>query len=183
MLKQYLISFFVFCAVLTFVLGMYIAIKEWVSNRGRIRTRLATPNLGVTSEAKLSDIRQSRSLTRDGNYATPLVSLNQLILQSGTRLGLSGVIFVALACAALCYFIAYLTGFDPLLRIVGAITCGIGLPVIVLRAMREGRQRRFEEQLPEAIDTIVRSLKAGQATSVAISSVARQLPDPIRAEI
>ena len=48
--------------------------------------------------------------------------------------------------------------------------------------MRDGRQRRFEEQLPEAIDTLVRSLKAGHAISVAISRVCQHMPDPIGSE-
>ena len=56
------------------------------------------------------------------------------------------------------------------------------MPFTVLRAMRDGRQRKFEEQLPEAIDTLVRGLKAGHAVSVAVSSVGKNLPDPIGAE-
>ncbi len=183
MMNHNLVSFFVFCTILTFVLGMYIAIREWAAGRGRIRSRLTAQNEGsMTSEAELLDIRRSRGLTREGYYATPLVSLNKLILQSGTRLRLPGVVFVALACAAASYLIASLAGFGLWVRILSAIACGIGLPFIVLRAMREGRQRRFEEQLPEAIDTIVRGLKAGHSISVAISAVSRHLPDPICAE-
>jgi len=178
-----LASFFVFCTILTLVLAMYIAIKGWVAGRGRIRSRMSAQNeKPITSEAELLDIRRSRSLTREGNYAAPLVSLNKLILQSGTRFGLSGVAFFALVCAASSYLIASLAGFDLWVRILCVINCGIGLPVIVLRAMREGRLRRFEEQLPEAIDTIVRSLKAGHAIPVAISAVSRHMPDPIGTE-
>ncbi len=183
MLKQNLVTLLIFCTVLMLVLGTYIAIKERVAYRGRIRARLVTPNdERVASEAELTTIRQSRSLTRDGDYATPLVALNRLILQSGTRLGFPGLIAVALACAAASFSIVYFAGLSFIVGIPAAIASGIGLPVIALRAMREGRQRRFEEQLPEAINSIVRGLKAGHAISVAISSVPRHLPDPIGAE-
>ncbi len=183
MMSHNLVSLFVFCAILTLVLAMYIVIKEWSASRGRIKSRLtAQDEDSIKSEAELLDIRRSRSLTREGDYATSLVSLNKLILQSGTRWGLSGVIFMSLACAATAYLVASFTGFNVLTRILCAIACGIGLPVLVLRAMRDGRRRRFEEQLPEAIDTIVRSLKAGHSISVAISNVSRHMPDPIGAE-
>jgi len=40
----------------------------------------------------------------------------------------------------------------------------------------------FGSQLPEAIDLITRSLKAGHPVPVAISMVAREMPDPIGTE-
>jgi tight adherence protein B len=183
MLKQNLISFVVFCSTLAFVLGIYLAAKDWVARRGRIRSRLITADeKRITSEAKLFDYRQSRSLTRDGGYASPLISLNKLILQSGTTLGFSGLVFAALACAAVSYAIAYLAGFALFMRLLAAIACGIALPIMLLLAMRNRRHHRFEEQLPEAIDTIVRSLRAGHTISMAISTVSKHLPDPIGAE-
>lgn len=183
MLTQNLATFFVFCAILTLVLAMYIGIRGWAAGRGQIRSRLTARNeQRVTSEADLRDIRRSRSLTREGDYATPLISLNKLILQSGTRLGLPGIIFAGLACAAAAYIITSFAELSILIRALGAIACGIGLPIIVLRAMREGRLSRFEEQLPEAMDTIVRGLRAGHAISVAISAVSQHMPDPIGVE-
>ena len=41
---------------------------------------------------------------------------------------------------------------------------------------------RFEEHLPEAIDIMVRSLRAGHPVPVAVAMVARELPDPIGSE-
>jgi tight adherence protein B len=183
MLTHNLASIFVFCTVLTLVLATYIAIREWVVGRGRIRTRLTAQNKkGMASEAELLGIRRSRSLTREGHYATPFFSLHSLILQSGTRFGLSGIVLAGLACCAAAYVITYFAGLSVYIQPLCAIACGIGLPLLVLRAMREGRLRLFEEQLPEAIDTIVRSLKAGHAIPSAISAVSGQLPDPIGTE-
>ena len=177
------VTLFVFCAILTLILSLYIVIKEWSASRGRIRSRLTGQDEDrIKSEAELLDIRRSRSLTREGDYSTPFLSVNKLILQSGIRWGLSGVIFMALACAAAAYLAASFAGMNLLMRILCAIASGIGLPVIVLRSLRDGRRRRFEEQLPEAIDTMVRSLKAGHAISVAISAVSRHMPDPIGGE-
>ncbi len=183
MLNLNLASLLVFCAILFFLLGLHIAIRDKIAYRGRIGTRLTPASEDrIFSEAELSDIRQRRSLTREGHYATPLIYLNKLILQSGARIGLSGVALSALACAAAAGCIAFLAGAGAFLCALAAVATGVGLPIVVLRAMRDGRQRRFEEQLPEAIDTIVRSLKAGHALSLAIVTVSRHLPDPIAAE-
>ncbi len=136
----------------------------------------------VGPEAKLTSIRQARTLSAEGHYAISLVTLNRLILQSGTRLGLTGLIAAAIACVCASFFAAYLSGVSLLLCVPLAFICGICLPLILLRAMREGRQRKFEEQLPEAIDTLVRGLRAGHAIPVAVSSVGKNLPDPIGSE-
>jgi tight adherence protein B len=75
-----------------------------------------------------------------------------------------------------------IAGFDWLLAIPAAFGAGIGLPLIVLRSLRQSRRNKFEEQLPEAVDTMVRSLKAGHPLPVAISMVAREMEDPIGTE-
>ena len=53
---------------------------------------------------------------------------------------------------------------------------------IVLRFLRKRRHKLFGMQLPEALELITRSLKAGHPVPVAISMVAREMPDPIGTE-
>ena len=47
---------------------------------------------------------------------------------------------------------------------------------------KKRRHKRFGIQLPEALELITRSLKAGHPVPVAISMVAREMPDPIGTE-
>jgi len=181
--RQTLISALIFIACLLFLMGLYIAIREQIVYRGRIRSRLRTPKAaGVASEADLSDFRQSRGLSDDGRYATSLVSLNELILQSGATWGIPGVIAFASACGGAAFFALYAAGGSLFACIPLSIACAIGVPFAVLRAMRDGRQRKFEEQLPDAIETVIRGLKAGHSVSVAISSVGKNMPEPAGAE-
>jgi tight adherence protein B len=63
-----------------------------------------------------------------------------------------------------------------------ALGAGILLPFIVLKFMRRRRLRKFDAQFPDAIDIIVRSLRAGHPVPIAISTVARELPDPVGSE-
>src|SRR5690606_28003604 len=53
---------------------------------------------------------------------------------------------------------------------------------MALRFMRSRRHKLFGIQLPEALELITRSLKAGHPVPVAISMVAREMPDSIGTE-
>ncbi len=181
--QQALITGLIFVAFLLFLLGLYIAIREQIVYRGRIRSRIHTPKApGIASEDELSNIRLSRSLSADGRYATPFIPFNKLILQSGTSWGIPGVLAFALACGGAAFFATYATGGSLLIAMPVSLGSGAGVPYAILRALRDGRQRKFEEQLPEAIDTVIRGLRAGHAVPVAISSVGKNMPDPVGAE-
>jgi tight adherence protein B len=56
------------------------------------------------------------------------------------------------------------------------------LPLLILRRACNKRILKFASQLPDALDMIVRSLRAGHPASVAIGLVAREMPDPLGTE-
>jgi tight adherence protein B len=56
------------------------------------------------------------------------------------------------------------------------------LPFVVLKFMRRRRLRNFGAQFADAVDIIVRSLRAGHPVPIAISTVSRELPDPVGSE-
>lgn len=56
------------------------------------------------------------------------------------------------------------------------------LPLFYVIRSKNKRLAKFEEQLPEAIDTICRSLKAGHAFTSAFTLVGEELADPIATE-
>jgi tight adherence protein B len=59
---------------------------------------------------------------------------------------------------------------------------GGGLPWVVPLAARERRSRKLSEQLPEAVDMMARSLRAGHALTSAFELVAKEMPEPIAVE-
>jgi tight adherence protein B len=56
------------------------------------------------------------------------------------------------------------------------------VPYLGLHFLRRRRHRKFGEQFPDAIDIIVRSLRAGHPIPVAVSMVAREIKDPVGTE-
>ena len=63
-----------------------------------------------------------------------------------------------------------------------ALFSAIIAPYLFLRIKRGRRRKAFAAQFPDAIDIIVRSLRAGHPVPIAISMVGRELPDPIGSE-
>ena len=66
--------------------------------------------------------------------------------------------------------------------LLGALFSGLFLPYFTLRVLRGRRQKKFGSQFPDAIDIIVRSLRAGHPVPIAIAMVGREMPDPIGSE-
>jgi tight adherence protein B len=56
------------------------------------------------------------------------------------------------------------------------------LPYVYLRQKKNRRVQAFEELLPEALDMIVNSLRAGFTFELAMKMVAQEIPDPIGIE-
>ena len=59
---------------------------------------------------------------------------------------------------------------------------GVAGPLLVLILSRSRRLKEMTRQLPDAIDIVVRSLRAGHPVSTSITMVAREMRDPIATE-
>lgn len=127
------------------------------------------------------DLRRDRGLTLGGAYQLPVIWLNRLILQSGLTVGTTkigfGALLLAIGGAAVGYFVI-----DWRYAIGGFFGGGIVLPILALMYLRQKRKNKFTDQFAEAIDIIVRSLRAGHPVPAAIRLAARELPDPIGTE-
>jgi len=178
-----LVPILVFISVLLSITAGYLMLSTQRSQRQSVSRRLGVGGDSVdTTQGELQRILRARSLSAEGHYSLPVISLNQLILQSGVTVGIQGVLFAMAFLTAGAYFIISIMQGSLLISIFGALAVGLGFPVIILRNMRQARQRRFEEQLPEAIDVIVRGLRAGHAIPVALGTVGRQMQDPLGGE-
>ncbi|MDP3181834.1 MAG: type II secretion system F family protein [Desulfobaccales bacterium] len=65
--------------------------------------------------------------------------------------------------------------------LVGGVV-GLVVPYRILVSKRRRRVKQFEKQLPDALDLLVRGLKAGYAFTVGLQMAANEMPDPIGIE-
>ncbi len=86
---------------------------------------------------------------------------------------------IAAAVAAL---LALLLGL-PLYVVLGlAFVAGVGLPRWLLSYLKKKREARFIAELPNAIDVIVRGVKAGLPLNDCIRVIASETQDPVKSE-
>jgi tight adherence protein B len=109
-------------------------------------------------------------------------NMELLIIQSGIRLTGPKLTMILAVTAMISYFIVqYLTGFVSLAAPLAIILAG-ALMYLFLTMARRRRIAAFSEQLPDALDVIVRGLRAGHPFRVSLALVAREMPDPIGSE-
>ncbi|MEO1641240.1 MAG: type II secretion system F family protein, partial [Pseudomonadota bacterium] len=87
---------------------------------------------------------------------------------------LSGVSFMLLTV---------LTSVSPTVRILVAVLMGVGSVYVWIASKAKKRMNMINEQLPEAVELMVRSLRVGHPFSNAINIVANEVPDPLGTEM
>jgi tight adherence protein B len=130
----------------------------------------------------LIELRRERGLTGGGNYRLDLVSLNRLVLQSGLTIGFARLFIIIGIVTVAAFSLTWIFRDSLLQALLAALFSATVLPYFVLRMLRARRQKKFSAQFPDALDIIVRSLRAGHPVPIAIAMVGREMPDPIGSE-
>ncbi len=162
--------------------GCYLLLHTRSSYRKNINRRLRVMEEKPDRESVLVQLRRERGLTSGGEYRLPLINLNKLVLQSGLSIGFGRLILFILIGMAATFGGTMAFDHAILHATLAAALSGTILPLLVLHFLRSRRQKKFGAQFPDAIDIIVRSLRAGHPVPIAISMVARELPDPVGTE-
>lgn len=107
-------------------------------------------------------------------------SIRQKLLASGTNMTLGDYAFVSISLAVAVAFLLYLIlDMAPGVALGGSLLVGIGLPNVWVGWRAKKRGRKFNLLFPEAVDLIVRALRAGLPVQEAIGNVARDIKEPV----
>ena len=161
--------------------ALYLTVHHATDHRRRVNRRLARLD-GVAGREQASiQLKRERGHDASGAFILWLSWLNRLVAQSGVTWGVNRLLLAAAGCGAASAALAlpYHTSYQAPLAALGG---GVGLPLLALLWLRRRRRRKFTDQFAEAIDMIVRSLRAGHPVPSAIRMVARSMPDPIGSE-
>ncbi len=169
-------------SVAMFVEGIYLLFYNQASYRKNINRRLKVIENKPDRESVLVQLRRERGLTGTGEYRLPLVNFNQLVLQSGLTFGIGKLVLVIVAGMIVAFGATLMFYGSATYATIAAVLSGTVLPIVVLKFLRGRRQKKFSSQFPDAIDIIVRSLRAGHPVPVALTMVSRELPDPVGSE-
>jgi tight adherence protein B len=175
--ELWIVSGVVCACVMLAVIASYRLAVGAQSYRNAINRRL-TARVGAKS---IDILRQERGLASFDHPS--LEGVNEFLAQTGLRLS---VLALGLWTAALCVGVAVaLTPFLSQLWMAAAIGLIVGGSGVVsyLSIVRGRRIDRFTAQLPDALNIIVRSLRIGHPFVSAIGLAAREMRDPIAAEL
>lgn len=184
MLFQPLIYAFIFIGVFLMVEGVYLLIYgKTLKREAKVNRRLVLLQQGRDTEEVLNILRHEREgsernerlpvigpLVEMARHAAITISVTQIIL---SLVGLVVVSFLLLT---------FFTGAVIQIRIVVALVTGYAAFYIWLRGKAKKRIALFEEQLPDALDLMVRSLRVGHPITAAIGIVSQEMPDPLGTE-
>ena len=110
------------------------------------------------------------------------IPLSSRLSQAGLDLSPQKFMIISAVLAAACFAMAMLAG-GGLLGAAGlAFAGGFGLPRWTLSFLKKRREKNFLKALPDAVDVIVRGIKAGLPLFESIKVVATDAPEPLKSE-
>src|SRR5712691_235051 len=145
-----------------------------------INRRLALTQQLSNPTAVLEALRQERGF---GDFKNPILSrLNDFLVQTGLTIDRNVLALVTFGLGGLLFLVLSLKLGFGLMSLGIAPTAAVLLVFLFLRRKRNQRIARFSEQLPDALDVIVRGVRVEHPFSTALSMVAKEMPDPIGTE-
>lgn len=162
--------------------AVYLAASRKSSRDKTINRRMRILSDDESNSEALQNLLEERGLSKQGDYTFGIIALNRLYTQSGVSRRPIEFVAIYLSIGIVLSVILWLFRYNLVTISACLFLVLIVLPILHLRRARKRRIRAIETQLPNALDMIVRSLRAGHPTSVAAGLVAREMPDPIGTE-
>ena len=183
------IAIVIACGVTATFVALYVVFSGFFAER-RLNDRLEDLEDRTRSGKRTLQMATLRRVEKQGRLPTldkllwqwfPNASKVRLKLQSsGMNMTLGDFAFASIAIAVGVAFLFYLfLDLPPGMVLVVALLFGIGVPNLVVGFKAKKRGRNLNLLFPEAVDLMVRALRAGLPVQEAIGNVARDIKDPV----
>ncbi|MFX0543212.1 type II secretion system F family protein [Roseovarius sp. S4756] len=174
----------IFIGVLVLVEGIYLTVfGKSISLNNRVNRRLEMLDKGGRRDEVMEKLRKEmQQHLRSRRF--PLYSILASKAQKAAIAFTPKQLMMLMALVSVLAFIGLSVGTGTSLpvRIAVAIAMGVGGIFMWISMKAKKRMTLLEEQLPDAIELMVRSLKVGHPFSSAISIVATEVGDPLATE-
>ena len=181
-------SLSILVTVLLFALALYSSVAAGAQMRSRLEGVLAGSTSVVEGSSALTALRVSPSvlgLFRFFLSGAWLERMEQRLKRADSRLHPVDFAAISVFLAGLGFVAPYLFLGGALGLLLGLVAAGVAFlaPQFWLNQRREGRRKKLEEQLPEALTLISNSLKAGFGLLQSLSQASERLDHPIATEL
>jgi tight adherence protein B len=151
---------------------------------GRVGTQPSKPAADLPSIARrqYGFMKRSKAAGTRHSLVSLLEWLDRLIRSSGVPISLGSLgIVVLLSAIVMTAIVHRITGIGLALVAVIVVPLVAGLAVQLLVRRKAAQLRRFQSVFPEALDLIVRSVRAGLPVSEAIRMIGTEVAEPVGA--
>ena len=179
-----LIYLMIFVAVVVIVNGIYLIVfGKSISLNSKVSRRLTLLEKNANREQVLEQLRKEMNQHLNAKN----IPLYSMLAKKAQRANIAFSPQALIGIMALLSVFAFLmlsvfTAADTSLRIVLGIAMGVGGVFVWVNRTAKKRMALLEEQLPDSIELMVRSLRVGHPFSTAIGIVAKEIPDPLGSE-
>ncbi len=175
----------IFVGIIMLVEGVYLAVfGKSISLNARVNRRLAMLESGTSREDVLEKLRKELDQHK-GAINIPLYSL---IAEKAQKANIAFtpqqliLVMIGLAFAAFVGLTIFTTASLPI-RLLVSVAMGIGGVFFWVNSKAKKRLDMLEEQLPDAVELMVRSLRVGHPFVSAINTVSKEMADPLASEL
>jgi tight adherence protein B len=174
----------IFVAVLLLVEGVYlVAFGKSISLNARVNRRLALLEKGASREQVLEQLRKEMSQHMKSRSIPLYAILADKAQKANIAFSPRQLIMMMVALSALAYVgLTVGTEAEQGVRALVAVAMGVGGIYMWVNSKARKRLALIEEQLPDAVELMVRSLRVGHPFSSALGVVAKEVPDPLGTE-
>lgn len=172
----------IFLSVLLLVEGLFYLLSGPGSGVTSPNRRLRMLVSGARREDVMVRLQRERPLPSGDRARNPVEWFVLLVAQSGVSVSPQRILVLMLGIGGAAALAAMFASRSGVVAALGAVVVGVAGPLVVLMFSRRRRLKEMTRQLPDAIDIVVRSLRAGHPVATSITMVAREMRDPIATE-
>jgi tight adherence protein B len=128
-------------------------------------------------------LKEAEDEEAGGDKKKKSTPISLLLVQAGLSITPNQYWMYSIVLAMFTLIITSVMGMNPVAIIMLGITALLGVPRFVVRHITKRRQKKFLEEFSDALEAMVRLLKAGMPVSEAIAMAAKEYEGPVGEEM
>ncbi|MDU8926088.1 type II secretion system F family protein [Alisedimentitalea sp. MJ-SS2] len=174
----------IFVGVLVLVEGLYLTVfGKSISLNSRVNRRLEMLEKGTNREEVMEKLRKEMSQ----HMKSRKIPLYSLLAEKAQRAAIAftpGQLILIMIGLSVVAFVGLTVGTEAAVEIRALMSVGMGVGGVYFWISSKANKRlsMIEEQLPDAVELMVRSLRVGHPFSSAIQIVSKEIKDPLASE-
>jgi len=146
------------------------------------RSKAAARIVDVTKRRKnVQDSLKELEKSQNKKHAKS-IPLRKQIQQAGLSITVRQFVLISIACGLIFLIGALLAGANIYIAAAAGVVGAVGFPRWMVGRMRARRFNRFLKEFPNAVDVVVRGVKAGLPINDCLAIIAREAKEPVAGE-